>query len=208
MGLAQLLVPFLTTWFCIHVFLILLQRFLNRPNLPVGPGSGPEYELLPTANATGSAGGHSSSGASAKQGASSNTGLLVKPFYVRFSTTGLNSVFFRLGNSPQLARFWRVWYGLGVCFGMLAMVLGWILLLVAAIKLLSWAGASLWTLSLSGRTIPNQHQLQQHSGSTQEHSTGASRFRKRDLDDGMVVAARAAPESDDSGMVLIPIVSV
>jgi len=41
MGLAQLLVPFLTTWFCIHVFLFLLQRFLNRPNLPVGPGSGP-----------------------------------------------------------------------------------------------------------------------------------------------------------------------
>ncbi|KAG9322825.1 hypothetical protein KVV02_007599 [Mortierella alpina] len=206
MGLAQLLVPFLTTWFCIHVFLFLLQRFLNRPNLPVGPGSGPDYELLPTVNATGSAGGHSSSGVSAKQGGSSNTGLLVKPFYVRFSTTGLNSVFFRLGNLPQLARFWRVWYGLGVCFGMLAMVIGWVLLLFAAIKLLSWAGSSLWTLTLSGSTIPNQQQFQQHPGSRQEHGAGASRFRKRDLDDGMVLAARAAQESDDSGMVLIPII--
>ncbi|KAF9962616.1 Membrane-bound transcription factor site-2 protease [Mortierella alpina] len=206
MGLAQLLVPFLTTWFCIHVFFFLLQRFLNRPNLPVGPGSGPDYELLPTANAAGSGGGHSSSGASAKQGSSSSTGLLVKPFYVRFSTTGLNSVFFRLGNSPQLARFWRVWYGLGVCFGMLAMVLGWVLLLFAAIKLLLWAGSSLWTLSLSGTSMHNQHQPQQHTGSGQEHGAGASRFRKRDLNDGMAVTARAAPESDDSGMVLIPII--
>ncbi|CAO3570425.1 unnamed protein product [Mortierella alpina] len=197
MGLAQLLVPFLTTWFCIHVFLFLLQRFLNRPNLPVGPGSGPDYELLPTVNSTGSAGGHSSSGATTKQGASSNTGLLVKPFYVRFSTTGLNSLFFRLGNSPQLAHFWRVWYGLGVCFGMLAMALGWVLLLFAAIKLLSWAGSSLWALALSGSTIPNQHQL---------HDAGASRLRKRDLDDSMVVAASTGSESDNSGMVLIPII--
>jgi len=40
MGLTQLLVPFLATWLSIHVFLFLLQRFLNRPKLPTGPGFG------------------------------------------------------------------------------------------------------------------------------------------------------------------------
>lgn len=45
MGLTQLLVPFFVVWFGIHAFLFLLQRFLNRPNLPTGPGNGPVRKI-------------------------------------------------------------------------------------------------------------------------------------------------------------------
>ncbi|KAF9920137.1 Membrane-bound transcription factor site-2 protease [Linnemannia zychae] len=147
MGLVNLLVPFLATWFGIHVFLFLLQRFLNRPNLPVGPGSGPEYELLPTVSATG--GGQSGSGTGSKPG-SSSSGLLIKPFNVRFSTTSLNSFFFRLGNSPKLVRFWRVWYNLGVVFGLSAMIVGWALLMLRKRNVLDDAEHTVETTRDSG----------------------------------------------------------
>ncbi|KAG0032119.1 Membrane-bound transcription factor site-2 protease [Podila clonocystis] len=186
MGLTQVLVPFLVVWFGIHSFLFLLQRFLNRPNLPTGPGNGPDYELLPTAT-SGSIPGQSSSGNSKP---SATSGLLVKPFQVRFSTTGLNSFFFRLGNSPKLARFWRLWYGFGVAFGLLAMVLGWALLMYAAIRLISLAVGYFMTLWPLGGNSTGQEST--------AHVQSRSRFSKRDLP--------AENDSEDEGMVLVPII--
>ncbi|KAF9195676.1 Membrane-bound transcription factor site-2 protease [Haplosporangium sp. Z 11] len=202
MGLTQLLVPFLATWFSIHAFLFLLQRFLNRPNLPVGPGSGPEYELLPTSVSTASTSGGQSSNVKPKTPSSI---LLVKPFHVRFSTTGLNSFFFRLGNSPRLARFWRVWYGLGVMFGMLAMVLGWALLAFAAFKLLSLAVMfllSLWPLG----SWESEHQQLQQQHQRDQSSVNPSRLRKRDLavDTGAPPIVHGGSSEDD--MVFIPVI--
>ncbi|KAF9096765.1 Membrane-bound transcription factor site-2 protease [Mortierella sp. AD031] len=194
MGLANLLVPFLATWFGIHVFLFLLQRFLNRPNLPVGPGSGPEYELLPTVSA--SNGGQSGTGTSSKAGPSS--GLLVKPFHVRFSTTVLNSFFFRLGNSSKLARFWRVWYGLGVVFGLLAMVAGWALLMYAAIQLVSFAVTALMNIWPQGS-----------SGSRTGQDAPPpllNRFRKRDVAVDAATGMTTTGDSGESGMVLNPMI--
>ncbi|KAF9095705.1 Membrane-bound transcription factor site-2 protease [Mortierella sp. GBA35] len=194
MGLANLLVPFLATWFGIHVFLFLLQRFLNRPNLPVGPGSGPEYELLPTVSA--SNGGQSGIGTSSKAGPSS--GLLVKPFHVRFSTTVLNSFFFRLGNSSKLARFWRVWYGLGVVFGLLAMVAGWALLMYAAIQLVSFAVTALMNIWPQGS-----------SGSRTGQDAPPpllNRFRKRDVAVDAATGMTTTGDSGESGMVLNPMI--
>ncbi|KAG0294068.1 Membrane-bound transcription factor site-2 protease [Linnemannia gamsii] len=193
MGLVNLLVPFLATWFGIHVFLFLLQRFLNRPNLPVGPGSGPEYELLPTVS--GSSGGQSGLGTTSKPG-SSSSGLLVKPFQVRFSTTGLNSFFFRLGNSPKLGRFWRVWYNLGVLFGLLAMIVGWTLLAFAAFQLVSAAVVSLISLWPLGSS---------ESRNNQDAPLTLNRFRKRDVVD--TAPATSPPGgTGDSEMVLIPMI--
>ncbi|KAF9137633.1 Membrane-bound transcription factor site-2 protease [Mortierella sp. GBA39] len=192
MGLVNLLVPFLATWFGIHVFFFLLQRFLNRPNLPVGPGSGSEYELLPTVSGPN---GQSGSGTTSKPG-SSSSGLLVKPFHVRFSTTGLNAFFFRLGNSPKLARFWRVWYGLGVLFGLLAMIVGWSLLAYAAFQLVSVAVVSLmnlWPLG-SSESKNNQDPLP------------LNRFRKRDVVIDTAPATSSTRGSGDSDMVLIPMI--
>ncbi|KAG0249887.1 Membrane-bound transcription factor site-2 protease [Mortierella polycephala] len=202
MGLTQLLVPFLATWFGIHAFLFLLQRFLNRPNLPVGPGSGTEYELLPTSVSAASTSGGQSSNVKPKTPSSA---LLVKPFYVRFSTTGLNSFFFRLGNSPRLARFWRVWYGLGVAFGMLAMVLGWALLLFAGFKLLFLAITPLLSLWRLG-SWESGHQQQQQQHQKDQGSVNPSRFRKRDLavDTGATPSVHGGSSEDD--MVFIPVI--
>ncbi|KAF9909362.1 Membrane-bound transcription factor site-2 protease [Linnemannia zychae] len=193
MGLLNLLVPFLATWFGIHAFLFLLQRFLNRPNLPVGPGSGPEYELLPTVSSTN--GGQSGQGTTSKPGLSSS-GLLVKPFNVRFSTTGLNSFFFRLGNSPKLAQFWRVWYGLGVVFGLLAMIVGWGLLLYAAFQLVSVAVAALMNL----------WPLRSSESSTSHDPLPVNKFRKREVVIDSALATSASGSSGDSDMVLIPMI--
>ncbi|KAF9337273.1 Membrane-bound transcription factor site-2 protease [Linnemannia elongata] len=193
MGLVNLLVPFLATWFGIHVFLFLLQRFLNRPNLPVGPGSGPEYELLPTVS--GQSGGQSGSGTTSKPG-SSSSGLLVKPFHVRFSTTGLNSFFFRLGNSPKLALFWRMWYDLGVLFGLLAMIVGWSLLAYAAFQLVSVAVVSLMNLWPLGSSEIKSNQ----------DPPPLNRFRKRDVVIDTAPATSSTGGSGDSDMVLIPMI--
>ncbi|KAF9429872.1 Membrane-bound transcription factor site-2 protease [Podila epigama] len=193
MGLMQVIQPFLVVWFGIHAFLFLLQRFLNRPNLPTGPGNGPgDYELLPT---TTSSAGISTSGrnfaGSAKQPVTS--GLLVKPFYVRFSTTALNSFFFRLGNAPKLSRFWRIWYGCGVAFGLLAMVLGWLLLAYAAVKLVYVAVVYLLTLLPFSAANPGGQASDMHL--QVQHPT---RFQKRDFSD------ESASKEDD--MVLVPII--
>ncbi|KAG0067682.1 Membrane-bound transcription factor site-2 protease [Linnemannia elongata] len=193
MGLVNLLVPFLATWFGIHVFLFLLQRFLNRPNLPVGPGSGPEYELLPTVS--GPSGGQSGSGTTSKPG-SFSSGLLVKPFHVRFSTTGLNSFFFRLGNSPKLALFWRMWYDLGVLFGLLAMIVGWSLLAYAAFQLVSVAVISLMNLWPLGSSEIKSNQ----------DPPPLNRFRKRDVVIDTAPATSSTGGSGDSDMVLIPMI--
>ncbi|KAI1314393.1 Membrane-bound transcription factor site-2 protease [Mortierella claussenii] len=209
MAAAQLLVPFLVTWFGIHVFLFLLQRFLNRPNLPVGPGSGPDYELLPTSTVALPNGAQSSPGAVlSKPGSSSpsTSGLLIKPFHVRFSTTALNSFFFRLGNSPRLARFWRVWYGLGVGFAMLAMVVGWLLLMYAGAKLVALAASFLWNLSPVGPSSRSTW----GSVSAVEHNLAGSqnaqtnRFKKRDMDGGAGSANSAT--SEENGMVFVPVI--
>ncbi|KAG9063082.1 Membrane-bound transcription factor site-2 protease [Linnemannia hyalina] len=193
MGLVNLLVPFLATWFGIHVFFFLLQRFLNRPNLPVGPGSGSEYELLPTVS--GLSGGQSGSGTTSKPG-SSSSGLLVKPFHVRFSTTGLNAFFFRLGNSPKLVRFWRVWYDLGVLFGLLAMIVGWSLLAYAAFQLVSVAVVSLMNLWPLGPSESKNNQ----------DPPPLNRFRKRDVVIDTAPAKSSTGGSGDSDMVLIPMI--
>ncbi|KAG0006781.1 Membrane-bound transcription factor site-2 protease [Modicella reniformis] len=196
MSVVQLLAPFLVTWFGIHTFLFLLQRFLNRPNLPVGPGSGSDYELLPTTTA--GTGGQLSPGASISK-SGPNSGLLVKPFHVRFSTTVLNSFFFRLGNAPKLACFWRIWYGLGVIFGVIAMVFGWALLAFAAIKLLGLAASFLWTLS----------PLRESDSHQEHHQRGFSlnRLKKRDLNEGNeVIIHPTATGSTESEMVLVPII--
>ncbi|KAK3831094.1 MAG: hypothetical protein J3R72DRAFT_455214 [Linnemannia gamsii] len=193
MGLLNLLVPFLVTWFGIHVFLFLLQRFLNRPNLPVGPGSGPEYELLPTVSVTN--GGQAGSGTISKPRPSSS-GLLVKPFHVRFSTTGLNSFFFRLGNSPKLAQFWRVWYNLGVAFGLLAMIVGWALLLYSAFQLVSLAVVALMNLWPLGSS----------EGRTGQDPPPVNRFRKREVVIDTATATSTTTSSGDSDMVLIPMI--
>ncbi|KFH68772.1 hypothetical protein MVEG_05577 [Podila verticillata NRRL 6337] len=187
MGLTQLLVPFLVFWFGIHAFLFLLQRFLNRPNLPTGPGNGPDYELLPTTTSSGSRSVPGSSSGNSKQSATS--GLLVKPFQIRFSTTRLNALFFRLGSSPKLARFWRLWYGFGVAFGLMAMVLGWALLMYAAIRLVSVAVAYLMTLWPLGGGNTSQESV--------AHDQSRSRFKKRDLPN---------ESAEDEGMVLVPII--
>ncbi|KAF9121240.1 Membrane-bound transcription factor site-2 protease [Mortierella sp. 14UC] len=193
MGFLNLLVPFLATWFGIHAFLFLLQRFLNRPNLPVGPGSGPEYELLPTVSSTN--GGQSGPGTTSKPGPSSS-GLLVKPFYVRFSTTGLNSFFFRLGNSPKLAQFWRVWYGLGVVFGLLAMIVGWALLLYAAFQLVSVAVVALMNLWPLG---PSESK-------TSQDPPLVNKFRKREVVIDTAATTSISGNSGESDMVLIPMI--
>ncbi|KAF9361943.1 hypothetical protein BGX26_009399 [Mortierella sp. AD094] len=214
MGATQLLVPFLVTWFCIHAFLFLLQRFLNRPNLPVGPGSGPDYELLPTTTTTQSASPPSPAsspkpGTTSKSGSSS--GLLVKPFYVRFSTTGLNSFFFRLGNSPKLARFWRVWYNLGVVFAMLAMVLGWALMLFAAIKLVTLAVSFLLTLSPLGSQGSSSSDPGQPIDPIIVRSAPLKHFRKRNLgDDSHAVSSSVTSftpaNSAENDMVFVPVI--
>ncbi|KAF9358905.1 Membrane-bound transcription factor site-2 protease [Mortierella sp. NVP85] len=198
MSVIQLLAPFLITWLGIHIFLFLLQRFLNRPNLPVGPGSGPDLELLPTTN-VGTA-SQLSPGATHSKPAQNSSGLLVRPFHVRFSTTGLNSFFFRLGNAPKLARFWRIWYGLGVVFGVMTMVIGWALLVFAAIKLVSLAGSYVLT-TLSSHSW--------ESGTHQHRAGGAprSRLAKRGLserDETMITSSAAG--STESEMVLVPII--
>ena len=142
-----------------------------------------EYELLPSIapGSSGSGPGEVSDSGSNKAAAvsssSSSSGLLVQPFHIRFSTTALNSFFFRLGNHPRLQRFWRVWYGLGVVFGMLAMVLGWALLGYAAVKLVSLAASHLLTLWRLGSGLwPRTQETQASSAQTN------NKFRKRDLD--------------------------
>ncbi|KAF9917405.1 Membrane-bound transcription factor site-2 protease [Lobosporangium transversale] len=222
MGASQLLAPFLLTWVCIHTFLFLLQRFLNRPNLPTGPGNGPDYELLPTSTASAVSVGNVSPINSLSKSivsSSSNSALLVKPFHVRFSTTGLNSFFFRLGNAPSLTRFWRIWYGMGIVFAMLAMVAGWVLLMYAAIKLILLATSFLWTIwsveSPSSFTVrasePDPGKYHSDTGAT---SGGLSyHLRKRDFNDGSgslsdapSQSSAAVSNSGENGMVFVPVI--
>ncbi|KAI7826013.1 hypothetical protein BC939DRAFT_447536 [Gamsiella multidivaricata] len=172
-----------------------------------------EYELLPTAISTtaSSGSGQLSPGGTSKTGGPSS-GLLVKPFYIRFSTTTLNSFFFRLGNSPRLARFWRVWYGLGVAFGMVAMVAGCALLMYAAIRLIAVAGSAIWTLWPLGSVDVDQnqsHHLGSVRGRQQDVEGSLNRFRKRGLGDNTKAVSNTAAISTDASeneMVFVPVI--
>ncbi|KAG0297506.1 Membrane-bound transcription factor site-2 protease [Dissophora globulifera] len=139
-----------------------------------------------------------------------SSGLLVKPFHIRFSTTGLNSFFFRLGNAPKLAIFWRVWYGLGVVFGMLAMVLGWALLLFAAIKLILLAASFVLTLLGSSSSIWGSDVAQDH----QRGKGSTNRFAKRGLHEEMgstsshsgTTSSLGSTNTGDNEMVFVPVI--
>lgn len=92
-------------------------------------------------------------------------------------------------------------------FGVVAMILGWALLVFAAVKLIGLAVSYILTLSPLGPS--DIHQEQQRLLSIDGQESSPRRLAKRDLgeDNGDVIRSTATG-STESEMVLVPIVSI
>lgn len=95
-------------------------------------------------------------------------------------------------------------------FGVVAMVLGWALLVFAAIKLVSLAISYLLTLLPLRLSVSDIHQEQQRLVSINgQGGSSLKRLAKRDLGEDNGAAIRpTATGSTESEMVLVPIVSI
>ncbi|KAI9304826.1 hypothetical protein BJ944DRAFT_79154 [Cunninghamella echinulata] len=77
-------------------------------------------------------------------------------FQVRYTTQRMNNLF---GKWARLfPNFWHIWFSMGVIIGGLTMVIGIIVMLVAALKIVFFIGTTLFALSQSTTTTNNQLQ--------------------------------------------------
>ncbi|KAL1919709.1 uncharacterized protein VTP21DRAFT_1640 [Calcarisporiella thermophila] len=95
-----------------------------------------QHSRMPFSASRSTSASHSSSSVNTPSKPRKLFSLRVKPFYVRVTTTRLNSAFLRaVAYAP---RFWEWWFAAGVVFGGVALVVGVCVLGWAALKLVGW----------------------------------------------------------------------
>lgn len=80
-----------------------------------------------------------------------------QPFHIRFTTNRLNPYFKSFAN--LVPNFWQIWFSIGVFVGIITMIIGIIVMIVAGWKLITGFLAIVWNFELNTSQITTSRNL-------------------------------------------------